>query len=73
MWQLEVSACGRTQDSEGLEIERRRASLRLDAAVGVGPRQNVDIVAISWEEGAEASAPPSKGDIMDMFAYDDPS
>ena len=52
-----------------LKAERRRASLRPRSRRGCWPPSEREH---SCEEDAEASALPSEGDVLDMFAYDDP-
>ena len=72
-----ISSCGNLKSvladalrtRKDLKAERRRASLRPRWRPGCWTWSER---GYSCEENAEASALPSEGDVLDMFAYDDP-
>ena len=52
-----------------LKAERRRASLRVGCS---GSHSALSRRTYGRERNAAASTLPSEGDVLDMFAYDDP-
>jgi len=70
MLSFEASAGSQTQDAEGRQggAGVTRPAM-LDAASTVQHHRNGNIVAA---KEATVFAPPSEGDALDMFAYDDP-